>query len=92
MLTAHVPVPEHAPLHPANPGPVAGVALNLTLVPLSTGALHIQGKTSTQTKPEGWPAPYVIVRTERPLSVPPPPLVTLSLGFADSWRPERRRG
>ena len=34
METVHAPVPEHAPLQPANVCPVLGVAVRVTLVPL----------------------------------------------------------
>jgi hypothetical protein len=35
MDTVHVPVPVHAPLHPANAEPLAAVAVNVTDVPLA---------------------------------------------------------
>jgi hypothetical protein len=34
IVTAHVPVPVQAPLHPVNAEPDAGVAVNVTTVPL----------------------------------------------------------
>jgi hypothetical protein len=34
IVTVHVPVPEHAPPHPVNDNPGAGVAVNVTEVPL----------------------------------------------------------
>ena len=34
IATVQLPVPVHAPLHPANKKPAAGVALSVTLVPL----------------------------------------------------------
>ena len=33
IVTWHVPVPLHAPLHPANIDPLAGVAVSVTTVP-----------------------------------------------------------
>src|SRR2546430_1886847 len=36
IVTEHVPVPVHAPLHPVNVVPVAGVAVSVTLVPVDT--------------------------------------------------------
>jgi hypothetical protein len=33
IVTTHVPVPVHAPLHPLNAEPVAGMALSVTTVP-----------------------------------------------------------
>ena len=41
MLTLHWPVPEHAPLHPANVDPVAGVAVNVTTVPAGKAAQFV---------------------------------------------------
>ena len=40
-VSAHAPVPLHAPLHPANVEPEAGAALKLTEAPLLKFALHI---------------------------------------------------
>jgi hypothetical protein len=40
MLVTHAPVPEQAPLHPANVEPLAGVAVSVTLVPLEKLAVH----------------------------------------------------
>ena len=41
-LTEQAPVPEHAPLQPANTDPAAGVAARLTLVPEAYGAEHVE--------------------------------------------------
>jgi hypothetical protein len=35
METVHVPVPLHAPLHPAKLEPLAGVAVRVTFVPFA---------------------------------------------------------
>ena len=35
MLTVHVPVPVHAPVQPLKVEPAAGVAVNVTVVPLA---------------------------------------------------------
>jgi hypothetical protein len=40
-VTWQVPVPEHAPLHPANTEPIAGVGVSVTTIPLSNLALHV---------------------------------------------------
>jgi hypothetical protein len=39
-VTTQAPVPVHAPLHPANVDPVAGAAVNVTIVPLAKLAAH----------------------------------------------------
>ena len=39
-ITTQAPVPVHAPLHPANVDPVAGTAVNVTIVPLAKLAAH----------------------------------------------------
>jgi hypothetical protein len=43
-VTAQVPVPVHAPLHPANEKPVAGVAVRVTCVPSLKLAAHVPGQ------------------------------------------------
>jgi hypothetical protein len=49
-LTTHVrPVPEHTPPHPRNDEPGSGVAVRVTCVPRSNGALH----APPQSMPEG---------------------------------------
>ena len=40
-VTAHVPVPVHAPDHPANVEPEPGEAVSVTDVPLAKLALHV---------------------------------------------------
>lgn len=49
MVTAHVPVPEHAPDQPANVEPAAGVAVRVTTVPHVNDAEHV----APQLMPEG---------------------------------------
>jgi len=39
-IRTQAPVPVHAPLHPANVDPVAGAAVNVTIVPLAKLAAH----------------------------------------------------
>src|SRR6185295_17478497 len=41
IVTAHVPVPVHAPLQPVNVAPAAGVAVSVTAVPLLKDAEHV---------------------------------------------------
>jgi hypothetical protein len=41
-VTAHVPVPEHAPLQPANLEPAAAVAVSVTEVPGVTDSVHAE--------------------------------------------------
>jgi hypothetical protein len=57
MVTWQPPVPVHAPLQPANTEPVPGVAVSVTTVALSNGALHA--------------APHAIPAGVEP-TVPPP--------------------
>lgn len=58
IVTAHAPVPAHAPLQPANAEPEAGVSVMVTTVPLVKFALHVPG----QLMPAGLlvtvPAPF----------------------------------
>lgn len=49
IVTEQVPVPEHAPLHPAKVDPVDAVAVRVTLAPLVKLALQMLG----QVMPEG---------------------------------------
>lgn len=44
IVTVQVPVPLHAPLHPANVLPLPGVAVSVTCVPLLKFALHVLGQ------------------------------------------------
>jgi hypothetical protein len=41
MITVHDPVPEHAPVQPANAVPVVGSAVSVTEAPLSNVALQV---------------------------------------------------
>src|SRR5262245_5370867 len=47
--SVHVPVPVHAPLHPANVEPLAALAVSVTVAPLAKLALHVL----PQLMPEG---------------------------------------
>jgi len=64
-VTVQVPVPLHAPLHPVNAEPVAGVAVSVTFVPLEKVALQVV----PQERPEGFeatvPEPRPCFRTVR---------------------------
>ena len=44
IVNWHVPVPPHAPLHPANVEPVPGVGVSVTTVPLLKFAEHVLGQ------------------------------------------------
>src|SRR5687768_17347656 len=63
--TVHAPVPEHAPLQPANVEPLDAAAVSVTDVPLATLALQV----APQLTPDGF---------EVTVPVPPPDFVTLS--------------
>lgn len=63
MVTTQVPVPEHAPDHPAKPKPPSGVAVSVTIVPWAKGAVHVA--------PQFMPAGLLVT-----VPVPPPDLVT----------------
>jgi hypothetical protein len=67
--TTHFPVPEHAPLHPANVDVLSGVAVSVTVVPRANVVEHF----SPQSIPSG-----ELFTTPRPV----PPLVTLSVYVA----------
>jgi hypothetical protein len=69
MVTAHAPVPLHAPLHPANVEPTAGVAVRITGVPAAYVAEHV----APQLIPAGLlvtvPSPVPTLFTDRATSV-----------------------
>ena len=44
IVTVQMPVPEQAPLHPANVEPADGLAVKLTVEPLAKLALHVPGQ------------------------------------------------
>ena len=44
IVTMQLPVPEHAPLHPAKLVPDAGVAVSVTIVPLLKFAVQVPGQ------------------------------------------------
>jgi hypothetical protein len=46
MLTVQVPPPEQSPDHPVKPEPVAGVAVSVTLVPLSNACEQVEPQLS----------------------------------------------
>ena len=68
MITSHVPVPVHAPNHPAKAEPVAAVAINVTVVPLFTDVLQVLTAAIVQetparfvlTNPFPTPAPFSV--------------------------------
>lgn len=44
IVTAHAPVPVHAPLQPVNVEPAVGVSVMVTTVPLAKFAVHVPGQ------------------------------------------------
>ena len=94
METVHAPVPEHAPLQPANVCPVLGVAVKVTLVPL----VYV----SEQSLPQAIPVPVIVPLPETPVvrvyvvgvgvelppppPPPPPPLVVVAPKVAVTLR------
>ena len=82
-VSVHAPVPLHAPLHPANVEPVAGVAVNWTEAPLPKFALHIAPQVTPGgllvTVPDPLPARVTVIEAlelagvnEPPEEEPPP--------------------
>ena len=71
MVTLHAPVPEHAPLHPVNVDPLAGDAVNVTLV--------LFAKLPAQEAPQSIPAGELVMT---PLPVPVLLTVTVDDGGA----------
>ena len=63
-VTAHVPVPLHAPLQPANLEPEEGVAVNVTAAPLLKAALHVDPQLMAEgvevTAPEPRPRFFTV--------------------------------
>ena len=72
-VTAHVPVPEQAPLQPAKVEPLAAVAVSVTLVPDATDSAHV----APQLMPAGAlvtvPEPVPALASESVAVVPPVP-------------------
>ena len=69
IVTVHLPVPVHAPLHPLNTDPEAAEAVSVTTVPLAKFALQVV----PQLIPEG------VLAT---VPLPVPALVTVKRKFA----------
>jgi hypothetical protein len=78
-VTLHVfAMPLHAPDHPANADPLAGIAVNITVVPVANEPAHVGGQakapTSEVTVPDPKPCVTIVsVGFWAPPSTPAPP-------------------
>ena len=73
IATTHAPVPEHAPLHPANAEPVDAACVSVTCVPLAKFAEHALGQLIPAGELVTIPCPLPASATvSAKLPVPPP--------------------
>ncbi len=70
-MTAHVPVPEQAPLQPAKVEPAAGAAVRVTVVPGVTDCEHVAPQLIPAGVPVTVPDPVPLLVTDRVGVVPP---------------------
>jgi len=89
MVTTHAAVPEHAPPHPSNLEPAAGVAVSVTMVPLLKLAEQVlpqlMDPSSLLTVP--LPVPCLVTCNVKEVTVKPAALVAVPSGVVTVMAP-----